>query len=433
MTIKIFIRNNQKELQNVCFRLRDGKDIDLHYKSDIKVLLSDWDSKKSCIKEPSGNIKDESTIRLTKSIDKVNVRKTKIRDLYLEHPHQSLLTSDSFCEIIDRDLHPEKYVVAEEVSAPTTLFTHIAEFIKTAPFRKKKKANTYITKSTIETYYLAQKQLLEFAKFKGKDDFLLSEIDINFYDQYVDFLTKKKVVLKRRFVDDIEKQYSLNSIGNAVRTLKTFIADVKEVEVLRKDFYAFSEDVDNVFLNEDELQQLRDFDFSEHPHMSIAVDWFLLMAWTASRISDRKQLGNIKNGFIECQQQKTGNSVHIPVHPVVIEIITKYNGLPKKISDDKLNIEIKNACRLVGINSIETKTRTIGGKKVTTTNQKFELISSHTCRRSFCTNMYLRDMDVLMILNISGHRTIVSFLKYIKVSQHQHAERMAKKWAEIYK
>jgi len=126
-------------------------------------------------------------------------------------------------------------------------------------------------------------------------------------------------------------------------------------------------------------------------------------------------------------------SVFIPVHPVVTEIIAKYNGLPEKISDDNLNLEIKKACKMVGFDSIETRTRTIGGKKVTTQYHKYELVSSHTCRRSFCTNMYLRDMDILMIMSISAHKSITSFLKYIKVSQHQHAERMAKKWSEIYK
>ncbi len=88
------------------------------------------------------------------------------------------------------------------------------------------------------------------------------------------------------------------------------------------------------------------------------------------------------------------------------------------LSDDNLNLEIKKACKMVGFDSIETRTRTIGGKKVTTQYHKYELVSSHTCRRSFCTNMYLRDMDILMIMSISAH---------------QHAERMAKKWSEIYK
>jgi integrase len=64
---------------------------------------------------------------------------------------------------------------------------------------------------------------------------------------------------------------------------------------------------------------------------------------------------------------------------------------------------------------------------------KYDLITSHTGRRSFCTNMYKRGLPTLMIMSISGHKTEKSFLKYIKVRQEEHAAMMAAKWKEIYK
>jgi len=122
------------------------------------------------------------------------------------------------------------------------------------------------------------------------------------------------------------------------------------------------------------------------------------------------------------------------LHPVVKEILQEYNyNMPEAISNQKFNDYIKDACKLAQIHSIESFTRTVGGMLITETKPKYDLISSHTCRRSFCTNMYLLGLDSLMIRSISGHRTEKSFLKYIKVSQQQHAEMMAKKWSEIYK
>lgn len=47
-------------------------------------------------------------------------------------------------------------------------------------------------------------------------------------------------------------------------------------------FYVYTEDVDNVYLNETELQLLKDFDFSGTPHLERVRDWFLLLAWTGS-------------------------------------------------------------------------------------------------------------------------------------------------------
>ena len=146
------------------------------------------------------------------------------------------------------------------------------------------------------------------------------------------------------------------------------------------------------------------------------------------------KINNIKNDFITYRQQKTNTSVTIPLHPVVKEILKKYNNqMPEPITDQRFNEYIKDACKMAKIDSVESFTRTVGGKLVTVSKPKYELVSSHTGRRSFCTNMYLHGLDTLMIRSISGHKTEKSFLKYIKVSQKEHAEIMAKKWKEIYK
>ena len=63
---------------------------------------------------------------------------------------------------------------------------------------------------------------------------------------------------------------------------------------------------------------------------------------------------------------------------------------------------------------------------------KHELISSHTCRRSFATNNYLIGIDTLTIMQVTGHTTEKNFLNYIKVTPTQHAERLKEKWDKHY-
>jgi len=433
-TTKAFIRTSTKvkDFVNVRFRLTDGRTIQLFHKSDIKVNPTDFDAKNEKIKAKILFVAKER-MDFDKSI---NDRKDMINKLYLNAPDKSILTSDWLENAIDRKLYPAKYMTLDEVPAPTTLLAYVADFIKNAPKRKDKKNNTYITPGTIKSYNTNYQRLLAYAKYKKRKDFAFSEINMKFYENYVEFLTNRKVKIKtvRGEEVNIEKQYTKGTIGDAVKALKTFIADVKEIPIERKELYVFTEEVDNVFLNETELQLLRDYDFSTDPILDRVVDWFLLMAWTASRISDKNQLGDINNGFIKYEQQKTGNPVYIPVHPVVTEIIAKHNGqLPNQSTDAEINYNIKDACKLAGIVGMESLSRIRGGKKEVVYKPKHELISSHTCRRSFCTNMYLRGMDTLMIMAISGHKTLKSFLIYIKVSQQQHAEMMAKKWSEIYK
>ena len=45
---------------------------------------------------------------------------------------------------------------------------------------------------------------------------------------------------------------------------------------------------------------------------------------------------------------------------------------------------------------------------------KYELMSSHTGRRSFCTNFYNEGVAIAAIMSISGHQTEKEFRKYIK-------------------
>lgn len=143
---------------------------------------------------------------------------------------------------------------------------------------------------------------------------------------------------------------------------------------------------------------------------------------------------DIQDGFISFRQQKTNTKVTIPLHPVVLEVLEKYNyNLPEPISNQRFNEYIKETAKLAEINAMEAITITKGGKLQTELYPKHELISSHTGRRSFCTNMYKRGLPTLMIMSISGHKTEKSFLKYIKVKQSEHAEMMAKAWKNIYK
>jgi integrase len=280
--------------------------------------------------------------------------------------------------------------------------------------------------SIINQYKATEKNLKEYAKSIGKADFEFSDINQSFYDGFVDFLQKKS--------------FTINTVGTYIKVLKTFLNDAKTQGYNRNSdyssFHVFEEEIDNIYLNENELQQLKDTDFSKIPHLALVRDWFLLLAWTGSRFSDLEKISrtDIQDDFISFRQQKTNTKVVIPLHPVVLEILEKYGfNMPAPINNQRFNECIKEVCKIAGLNTKETMTRTVGGKLVTKKFEKWEHTSSHTGRRSFCTNMYKRGLPTLMIMSISGHKTESAFLKYIKVKQHEHAEMMKKKKKNIYK
>jgi len=439
-TVKAFIRTStKKDFVNVRFRLTDGRSIQLFHKSDIKVNLNDFDSKNEKIKA-----KIVFNAKQRKDFDKsITDRKELIGDLYIAVQDKSTMTSELFELAIDEKLHPDKYIVEIDQPQPETVLSYIAYFIEKAPSRKDKKTGRTLVYNNIQQYKATEKHLKALADIEGKKDYQFNEINIDFYNRFVDYLQNSIQATddkgKLRFNEDgtpilLKKCFTQNSVGKHIKVLKVMFGELKATEADTSKFYVFTEDVDNVYLNETELKKLKDFDFKNIPHLDRVRDGFLCLAWTCSRISDMGKINNIKNDFITYRQQKTNTAVTIPLHPVVKEILKKYNNqMPEPITDQRFNEYIKDACKMAKIDSVESFTRTVGGKLVTVSKPKYELVSSHTGRRSFCTNMYLHGLDTLMIRSISGHKTEKSFLKYIKVSQKEHAEIMAKKWKEIYK
>lgn len=441
-TVKAFIRTNKKKTDqvNIRFRLSDGRNVQIFHSSELLINPDVWDDKEQ-------GIGKRQIYRDKTSFNKsVNDRKSLILTLYEKKTDKSGLTSDWLDSAIDKVLHPDKYKPEIKID---TLFKFTRKFIEDAPTRKDKNTGRLLTYNNIQQYRATEKHLRAFSDNLRKLDFKFEEITQSFYDSFVAYLQSEIQEIDKEGkpkVDEnnkpvlLKESFTANSVGKHIRILKLMLNEAT-IQGLNNttyynSFHVFTEDTDTVYLNEVELQQLKDKDFSDIPYLERVKDWFLLLAWTGCRFSDLEKVGqtDIKDGFISFRQQKTNTKVTIPLHPIVLEILEKYDfKLPDPISNQRFNEYIKEVAKLAGINSIEAITRTIGGKLETEKSEKWRLISSHTGRRSFCTNMYKRGLPTLMIMSISGHKTEKSFLKYIKVKQSEHAEMMAKAWRQMYK
>lgn len=441
-TVKAFIRTSKKKADkvNIRFRLSDGRNVQIFHSSELLVSPEVWDDKEQAVGKRQ-IYKDK--IALNKA---VNDRKALILTVYDKEPDKNILTSEWLDSVIDKALYPDKYKSLIEIN---TLFKFTKMFIEEAPTRKDKNTGRMLTYNNIQQYRATDKHLKIFAERIKKKDFKFDEIDQLFYDSFVAYLQKEIQAINEKGeldFDDfgkpimIKESFTANSVGKHIRVLKLMLNEATiqgyNTSTYYNSFHVFTEDTDTIYLNESELQQLKNKEFSDTPYLDRVRDWFLLLAWTGCRFSDLGKVGktDIKDGFISFRQQKTNTKVTIPLHPVVLEILEKYDyDLPEPISNQRFNEYIKEVAKLSEINSMESITITKGGKLQTELHPKWELISSHTGRRSFCTNMYKRGLPTLMIMSISGHKTEKSFLKYIKVKQSEHAEMMAKAWKNIYK
>nr|DAV31852.1 MAG TPA: Integrase [Caudoviricetes sp.] len=149
-------------------------------------------------------------------------------------------------------------------------------------------------------------------------------------------------------------------------------------------------------------------------------DLFVLGCLTALRYSDYSTLTaeNLQDRYIVKRTKKTNVDVKVPAHDYVLEIFAKYHGcIPCKLCIQYFNKYLKVIMKEIGLTDKITYSFTKGGRLQTVTKEKWQLISSHTARRSAATNMYLTGrMKTLEIMRLTGHRTEQNFFRYIRLT-----------------
>lgn len=183
------------------------------------------------------------------------------------------------------------------------------------------------------------------------------------------------------------------------------------------------EETNAVFLSMNEITRIYYYKFTKQDKRKAKErirDLFVVGCLTALRYSDYSTLtkDNLQNGYIVKRTKKTNVDVKVPVHDYVKEIFAKYSGnIPSELCIQYFNKYLKIIMREIGLNDKITFSYTQGGKLVTVTSEKWELISSHTARRSAATNMYLTGrMKTLEIMKLTGHRTEQNFFRYIRLT-----------------
>lgn len=236
------------------------------------------------------------------------------------------------------------------------------------------------------------------------------DIDMSFYSAYGKHLQTENL--------------SKNTISNHWKHIK---AIMKEAYIQKlhtntdyENFKRTREESDTIYLSEKELDAIHKLKLKGEKDR--VRDYFLIGCYTGLRYSDWDQLNSsiIKDGMATIRATKTGEQSTIPIHPRVKEILDKYDGvLPKKISIQKTNEYIK-AIGLQAKISEDIETRiTKGGKVVKSTDPKYKLMSTHTARRTFASILVLNGVSPYLIMKITGHRTLSSFEKYVRIEDLQ--------------
>ena len=245
------------------------------------------------------------------------------------------------------------------------------------------------------------------------------DITSQFLQGYYDYLTnttENKVKTNNRHIECFIQRLNKYAVP-AGKMKKTDVLNLTYRKLKSKE-----EDY-QIALREKEIDLLRKFECST-PKDTTIRDMLLLCCTTGQRFSDyTKVLSHVREEgesmYIDLIREKKSSSVKVPVlFKLAKELILKYKDNIPTIDNTTMNRSIKQIAKAAGITGKETigEQRGKNQKPVPIVKERWELIQSHTGRRTFATMLKLRDWDVRKIAEYGGWKDTEMVEHYCKLS-----------------
>ena len=338
-TVKAFIRTGKKDKEvNVRFRLSDGRDVQLFHKSELMVLTTLWDSKNEQYKAKSV-IKIEQRTLFNTSI---NERKNLILSIY---GGNKSLTSEKLEELIDRQLHPEKYDITDRKESLCEMFQRYVDgWLNTGVIGVGRKKH----------YDVVIRELTRFFIINGVDGCLVENFNKDYILKFREFLRTEYTLVNKfpgLYVDmnsrnRPSKERSQNTIAEKLLLLQAFMVELesndiipvspfrkigKEKEAIMKQQYD-----EPIFLTKAEFNMLLGKECPES--LQRVKDLFVVQCCFGCRVGDFRRFTfdniSIEDGipFIHYLPQKTHKDglirteIKTPIIRLAYDIIMNYRG-----------------------------------------------------------------------------------------------------------
>lgn len=407
---KIHLDNsNNRDETLIIFRVSSGREINKRFSTGFKINPKYWDSGKYKVRNVAAV---SNSLEINNYLDSLKYDFNKlIADKITE---KISITGNVVKEVYD--LVSNKKLVTERIEQ-MTFFRFCDLFISNKKMSLPKKRGS--KSETVGVYEQAINHLKGF-KIDENYEVDFDSIDLEFYYEFIEYMQTKE---KKDGTN-----YSANTIGKHIKTLKTILNAATydghnlNLKYKHPEFKIVSEITTAIYLNNNELMAMFQLDLSSNKNQEKARDIFLIGCEIGQRVSDYNNLQNCEivkrdaDEYFVLTQKKTGNIVHCLITPAVRSIMNRrYDGKPpSKMSEPYINKYIKEVGAEAKINENVNFKRTQGRALTETSISKYDLISTHTARRSYATNKYRAGVPVHDILPLTGHKTEREFLKYIR-------------------
>ena len=394
----------------------------LRYNTGIHVLAAQWDAKK---------------MRVSTHSEK-NVLNCKISDLAaIAREYEDTLpltmkpTQESFKNFF--------WVKLKLIDEGNTFFAVIDNVLENLSTRENRN-HEVITEKTKKKYQLVAGALHKFEDekrklhkgfcldFKTFDSKLLKEFDW-FLSEGRDKADSKRGMQPRAH----------NTVVRYMEILFCFFcaAERKGIEIC-KDFQAYDNSKtrpQNVTINDEEFAQIYEYRASNE-RLENVRQLFIIACTTGLRYSDietlRSEHINYIDGDIQRIQHKTSQTVTVPLHPLLTNMLQKNHYiLPTHICNQDFNRYLKELFHEIGLARNIQISRTVGKKREIVDYRLYEVASSKMGRRYFCSALAGKVPDRIIMM-MSGHRSVSAFHSYLCDTQKQEREVIIAVWQKKY-
>ncbi|WP_276498513.1 site-specific integrase [Pontibacter litorisediminis] len=381
--------------------------------SGISILPSNWDDKKSFPKASFGDYAEYKS--------KLLEIEEKVHECYRHYTSLGIIPSpETIKQFISghNDLKHEADI--------KDFFERHTEFLEERKLR--------LDPKTIQRDNTLIKQLKQF------------EVDCKYKVTFESISTSFEVRF-RHFLNTVLLQNN-TTVGKNIGSLKTYMKWAMKhgyhSNPAFQDFKTDREPTKVIALEEAEVERLATLNLDSKPHLARIRDKFLFQLYTAQRFEDVRTLtwSNIKyttDGKIYWHlfQTKASRTEEMKVQIVgeakrVLE--QQQKGAPTSLvfpdlKNQPFNRYIKDVCQLAKIDEHTVKVFNRGNKRIEKAGPKYQFISSHTARRSYCTLSSEKGMTELAIRGVTGHKDHRMLMRYLAKNQKHIDAEVNKHWA----
>lgn len=298
---------------------------------------------------------------------------------------------------------------------------------------------------TIQKFGTLKNVLKELTEADPKYKYLTFDmIDFNFMDDFKYYLwSREPRGRQKRRPEGMQNGLLVDSVGKYVENLRSFLKWAYQrkyhTNKMYESFKMFADDEkekrkqneENISLTIQELRDLYTHEFPKGSTLDNVRDLFCFAAYTGQRFQDVLNFNksDLYDDVWTFRANKTKKATSIDLigyaRPAYT-ILEKHKFELPKISSQKCNEFIKQACSAAGIIEPVTIIRYTRNQEIKITGPKSDFVTFHTARRT-CVSLLLNNYGVPIstVMQITKHSSLNTLQKYLIPDRKEQRAKMA--------